>query len=134
MYVFDTDILSHLMRGRLPAAAQNRIARVERERAKTTTVTLGELYYGAFRSSETMRWLTAIERLVAQLPCLPFSEAAARRYGELRAHLESRGRRLDDADLRIAAICSASDHILISGNSRHFSRVPELRFENWLVA
>lgn len=132
MYVFDTDVLSFLMRGKLPKAAQERIAHVERERAKTTTITVGELYYGAFRSSETIAWLAAIERLMAQLSCLPFNEAAARRYGELRAHLESRGQRLDDADLRIAAICSATDHILVSGNARHFSRVPGLRFENWL--
>lgn len=132
MYVFDTDVLSSLMRGALPAAARRRIAAVPVERAHTTSVTLGELYYGALRSSATRRWLAAVEEVAARLRCLPFDIAGARRYGELRSHLEAKGRRLDDADLRIAAICSARDMILISGNARHFSRVPGLRYENWL--
>ncbi|MBI3186062.1 MAG: type II toxin-antitoxin system VapC family toxin [Myxococcales bacterium] len=132
MYVFDTDVLSLLMKGKLPGPARTRLTGVPRERARTTTVTLGELYYGALRSSATARWLAAVDQLRALLTALPFDEAAARQYGELRAFLEARGRRLDDADLRIAAICRANDHILVSANARHFARVPGLRFENWL--
>ena len=132
MYVFDTDVLSLLMKGRLPTEARRRLAGVPSERARTTTITLGELFYGALRSGAARRWLTAIDRVTEHLRCLPFDESAAKHYGELRAHLEAKGRRLDDADLRIAAICVATDHVLVSGNSRHFERVPGLKFENWL--
>ena len=38
----------------------------------------------------------------------------------------------NDADLRIAAICCATDRTLVSGNQRHFERIKELRYENWL--
>lgn len=132
MYVFDTDVLSLLMKGRLPEKARRRLAAVPAERAMTTAITLGELHYGALRSSATTRWLAAIKRVVETMGCLAFDAAAARRYAEIRAYLERKGRRLDDADLRIAAICSATDHILVSGNTRHFARVPGLRHENWL--
>ena len=131
--VFDTDVLSLLMRGRLPEQARRRMARVAPEDAKTTAITLGELHYGALRSAAARRWLAAIDELRARLECLPFDATAAERYGELRAHLEAKGRRLDDADLRVAAICSARGLTLVSGNSRHFVRVPGLRFENWLL-
>lgn len=132
VFVFDTDVLSLLMKGRLSAAARERLSAVPARRTMTTAITLGELTYGALRSSTPERWLTAIAQVVEHLECLPFDSAAARRYGELRAHLESRGRRLDDPDLRIAAICSSRDLVLVSGNARHFGRVPGLRFENWL--
>ena len=132
MYVFDTDVLSLLMKGRLPSKARERLAAIPSERARTTTITLGELFYGALRSGAARRWLTAIDQVTAHLSCLPFDEGAAKQYGELRAHLEAEGRRLDDADLRIAAICVSTDHVLVSGNSRHFERVPGLKFENWI--
>jgi len=132
VYVFDTDVLSLLMKGRLPTQARERLAGVPSERARTTTITLGELFYGALRSGAARRWLSAIDQVTEHLSCLPFDERAAKHYGELRAHLEAKGRRLDDADLRIAAICVATDHVLVSGNARHFERVPGLKYENWL--
>ena len=39
---------------------------------------------------------------------------------------------VDDPDLRIAGIALANDLVLVSGNQRRFSRVPELQLENWL--
>ena len=133
MYVFDTDVLSLLMRHRLPASVLARMSAVAAERAHTTTITLGELFYGALRSSAPQRLLEGIDEVTRHITCLPFDRSAALRYGELRAHLEAKGTPLDDADLRIAAIASARDLILVSGNARHFSRVPGLRYENWLA-
>ena len=63
---------------------------------------------------------------------LPFNAVAAEVYGPLRARLESEGRRLDEPDLRIASIALSRGLTLISGNVRHFSRVPDLQLENWL--
>jgi tRNA(fMet)-specific endonuclease VapC len=132
LYVFDTDVLSGLLKRRLPVAAAKRIGALPREKRHTTAITIGELSYGALRSSITTRWLAAIDALLPEFTCLDFDAESARRYGEIRAFLERAGRRLDDPDLRIAAICAAKDQILISGNERHFARVPGLRYENWL--
>ena len=132
MYVFDTDVLSGLLKGRLPAAGKERISGLGRDRRHTTAITVGELYYGALRSAATPRWLAAVEELLPEFTCLDFDRESARRYGEIRTFLERSGRRLDDPDLRIAAICVANDQILVSGNERHFARVPGLRYENWL--
>ncbi len=64
---------------------------------------------------------------------VPFDEAAARRYGALRAYLERQGTPLADADLRIAAIALVRGLVMVTGNVRHFQRVPGLVVENWLV-
>ncbi len=57
---------------------------------------------------------------------LPFDEAAAEAYGPLRARLEAAGRPLDEPDPRIASIALARDLTLVTGNVRHFDRVPDL--------
>ena len=132
MYVLDTDVVSVLMRGRLPDRALARLQEIPRDRVKITSITLGELYYGALRTASATKWLEAISQLRRSVGCLGFDAEAAEHYGELRAHLESRGRRLDDADLRIASICRSTGHVLVSGNAKHFRRVPGLRYENWL--
>jgi len=50
----------------------------------------------------------------------------------IRANLEKIGLPLDLADLEIASIAIAGNFVLITGNTRHFSRIPELQLENWL--
>jgi predicted nucleic acid-binding protein len=63
MYLLDTDILSNLMK-RAPASAPvakvARVARVPPEDQFTSSVTLGELLYGAHQSSRTAALLGRI--------------------------------------------------------------------------
>ncbi len=72
------------------------------------------------------------DTLLPNLPVLPFDTSAARRYGEIRAELEQRGTPIGDADVRIAAIALAHGLKVVTGNERHFRRVPGLETENWL--
>jgi tRNA(fMet)-specific endonuclease VapC len=63
---------------------------------------------------------------------LAFERNAAECYGSVRHELERDGRRLPDPDLRIAATALVHGAVLITGNTRHFERVPGLRCEDWL--
>lgn len=132
IYVLDTDVVSLIMKGRLPDAARSRLEVLPSSRVVITSITLGELHYGALRSVAPQRWIDATRAVVGQLDCLPFDSDAALRYGEVRAGLDGRGLSLADADLRIASICISRDLTLISGNEKHFGRIPGLRYENWL--
>ena len=133
-YLLDTDILSNVMRRSPPNRLLVRLAAVEPEDQFTSSITLGELLYGAYRFPD--RAATLLERIEAvirpNLPVLPFDAAAARRYGETRAYLEGHGTPMGDADLRIASIALARGLTLVTGNVRHFRRVPNLEVENWL--
>jgi tRNA(fMet)-specific endonuclease VapC len=133
MYLLDTDILSNLMKRAPASALVTRLARVRPEDQFTSSVTLGELLYGAHRSSRTAALLERIEEtLLPELPVIPFDAAAARRYGEIRAELERRGTPIGDADTRVAAIALSRGLRVVTGNERHFRRVPGLEIENWL--
>lgn len=58
---------------------------------------------------------------------LSYDVAAARVYGQVRAQLESDDRPLADVDLQIAATALLHDLELVTGNVRHFKRVPGSR-------
>ena len=130
-YLFDTDILSRLMRSTARARLHQRVARVPVASQCTTSITLGELSFGAHRAGKPELFSRA-ELLLSSIEILPFDVAAAEQYGPLRARLEGRGARMAEADLRIAAIALVHDCTLVTGNVRHFARVDGLRVENWL--
>ncbi len=134
MYLLDTDILSNLMRRAPSTTLIAKLASVPPEQQFTSSITLGELIYGACRlRARTRNLLEQLEGiLLPNLAVLPFDAAAARRYGEVRAELEGRGVLLGDADLRIGAIALARGLIVVTGNTQHFERIPELPVENWL--
>ena len=133
MYLLDTDILSNLMKRAPAGTLVARLARVPPEDQFTSSVTFGELLYGAHWSSRTAALLERIEEtLLPNLPILPFDAAAAWRYGELRAELERRGAPIGDADTRVASIALSRGLTVVTGNERHFQQVPGLEIENWL--
>lgn len=65
--------------------------------------------------------------MLPSVSALAYDVATARVYGEVRAHLEAAGRIVADADLQIAATALRHDLELVTGNLRHFTRVPGLR-------
>jgi len=131
-YVLDTDTLSHALAGVHYRVVHRRLNVLRTEERATTAVTAAELLYGARRRPARVR-LPAVRELLDRLEVLPFDLDAAEEYAALRANLETRGQPLEEADLRIAAIALATGRTLVTGNVRHFERVPNLRVESWLA-
>ena len=132
MYCFDTDVLSAVIRRDPPLALIRRLARVPATEQATTTITLGELLYGAAKRGSDRLTRRVREVVTLATVILPFDADAAEVYGPLRAQLENEGRRLAEPDLRIASIALPRGLTVVTGNVRHFSRVPGLAVENWL--
>ena len=133
MYLFDTDTISHLLIKNPPPGLLKKLAAVPSDQQFTSAITVGELIYGAYRSTRPDFFLEKLDRLVwPNITILPFDEAAARAYGRLRAQLERAGTPVSEPDLRIASIASIRRLTLVTGNTRHFSRIPGLSIENWL--
>jgi tRNA(fMet)-specific endonuclease VapC len=134
VFCFDTDVLSAVIRRDPSLALIRRLARTPPEQQFTTAITLGELLYGAVRRGSAALERRVRDLVVGALPVLPFDQPAAEVYGTLRARLEGEGRRLDEPDLRIASIALSRGLTVVTGNVRHFARVPDLDVENWLEA
>ena len=134
MYIFDTDIYTNVMR-RIPSEKLlNRLKKLPRRDQFTTTITIGEVYYGIMKASNRARLLKIFENvLLPRATILPFDFSAAKKYGEIRSFLEKQGTPLAHADLQIASIALSMKMTIITGNLKHFQRIPQLTAENWLV-
>ena len=132
MYLFDTDTLSNLMKRSPSSRLLSRLRSTPLPAQFTSSITLGELIYGAERKGSPRLQAQIHQLVTANLPVLPFDAIAARRYGELRARLESRGTPIGDADMRIAAIALVHGFAVITANLRDFQRVPDLLVQNWI--
>ena len=91
-----------------------------------------ELTYGVAKS-QSARNRAALEMFLAPMDILPFDEKAIWVYGELRAELERLGQPIGALDTMIAAHALSRDAILVTNNTREFSRVAGLRLENWTL-
>ena len=133
-YLFDTDAISELLKPRPSSGYVRWLAAVGREEQFTSAVVVGELYKGAFRSSAVARHLENIEeRVLPAVTVLSYDVAAARVYGQVRAQMEIAGRPLADGDLQIAATALLHGLELVTGNVKHFRRVPGLRISGALA-
>ena len=133
-YLFDTDAISELLRPRPLQRYVDWLGTIPREEQFASAVTIGELYKGAYRSPARERHLANIDqRVLPAVTVLPYDVATARVFGEIRAALETAGMILADADLQIAATAIHHGIELVTGNLRHFERVPGLRLSRVLA-
>lgn len=98
-----------------------------------TTISVGELTHGAYKSFNPAQSMARVDVLLATMSILPFDNQAARRFGWLKAYLEKAGMKLPTADLQIATIALVQDAPLATHNQKHFKRVPGLSLEDWMT-
>ena len=133
MYLFDTDVLSRIVKAAPPRALVERLSGIPRALQFTTSINVAEIVYGACRTARRDELIRAFEGLVLpRLTVLPFDLESARVFGRLKASLEKRGLPRSEPDLRIAAIALQHGLSVVSGNVRHFEGIPGLAVENWL--
>ena len=133
MFIFDTDTLSNIVKGRPSSRLLEKVKNLAHEFQYTTAINSAEIYYGAHRSPNRDTILKAFEETVfPNVTILPFDERSARVYGKLKARLEKKGIVKSEPDLRIASIALRHGFILVSGNVRHFQDIPRLKIENWI--
>jgi len=133
MFIFDTDVISNVLKRNPSPSLLRRVAGLASDEQFTTSITIGELVFGAFRSQRPQYFLDKLKKLVIpNIQILSFDEASAYIYGKLRAELETQGQTIAEPDLRIASIALNHDLILVTGNTKHFSRIPDLKIEDWI--
>ena len=134
MYLFDTDVLSHVLKKRRSPALLARLESTPQAAQFTSAVNVAEIYFGVFRKEGRADLILYYENeIFPRLVILPFDRESARIFGRIKADLEKRGLPRFEADLQIAAVAIGNNLTLVSGNSRHYSGIPGLRVENWFV-
>jgi tRNA(fMet)-specific endonuclease VapC len=127
--LIDTDICVELLRGN---------QRVVEQRARSfdtaviAAITVGELFYGAQKSSRPVANRHAVEQFILTVPIIHTTLPILRAFGQWKADLERQGTPLPDADVLIAVTALDCCTQLVTGNTEHFARFSGLRLENWL--
>jgi tRNA(fMet)-specific endonuclease VapC len=95
------------------------------------SVVKAELFYGAMKSRQVKRNLALLDDLFANISSFSFDDESARQYGTIRSALAHAGTPIGPNDLMIAAIALVHDAVLVTHNTREFSRVPGMSLQDW---
>jgi len=129
-YMLDTNIVIYTIKNR-PEAVR-KVFNLHEGQMCISSITWGELVFGAERSSQPERNLADIEAMAARLDVLSFGLQAASHFGQLRSELYSNGQPIGPYDMMIAGHARSMGLTLVTNNLREFERVPGLRVANWL--
>ena len=129
-FLLDTNILSDLVR-HPHGPISDRIKEVKERNICTSIVVAAELRYGAAKKASS-RPTMQLEAVLHAIDVLAFEQPADAVYAEIRTLLERAGQTIGANDLLIAAHALALGHSVVTDNERKFSRVQDLRVENWL--
>ena len=98
-----------------------------------SSITHAELQYGVEKSKNKNINQAALDEFLLPLTILPLhGKRLVTCYGEIRASLESKGQTIGPLDMLIAAHALSLDLTIISNNIKEFSRIPNLKCENWI--
>ena len=130
LYMLDTDICSYIMRER-PLHVLEHFKNVAMDQVHISVVTYAELIYGVEHSSSKKINRPIIDDFVLHLSILSWDQEAAEHYGKIRAFLRAEGSIIGSMDMMIAAHAISREMTLVTNNDKHFTRVPQLKVENW---
>ena len=112
---------------------KDRMLSVESSAIQLCSVVKAELFFGAEKSNRKSENHEVLRNLFTDVASVPFGDDAARKYGEIRAELSRAGTPIGPNDLMIAAIALVHGSTLVTHNTREFSRIKDLKLEDWEI-
>ena len=130
MYLLDTNACIGILNNSSASLVGN-LQQQNPSEIRLSSVVKAELLYGARRSSRVTENLSLLQRFFAPFICIPFDDRCAEHYGLIRADLGRAGTPIGPNDLMISATARTYDLVLVTHNTREFSRVLGLQLEDW---
>lgn len=130
MIILDTDVCIHILRGNFSVIEQRQ---KHSGQIALSFMTAAELFYGAEKSANPFKNRTLVDQFLLTVVIVESDRNVVRRFGRLKAALEGGGLSLTDADLLIAATALEKADLLVTGNTKHFSRIEGLNLANWIA-
>ena len=128
-YLLDTNICIAMIKN-VPGVRE-RILDVGIENCLVSDITIAELYYGAAKS-ERLEHFADVDFIIQNFLMLSI-DSSLETYGRIKHALEKQGLPIDDFDLLIGAIAKDSGLVLVTHNTRHFARIPDIVLEDWIA-
>ncbi|MDQ7001978.1 MAG: type II toxin-antitoxin system VapC family toxin [Ghiorsea sp.] len=129
MYVLDTNTLIYYFKG-MGNVADKLLQTAPRDIA-IPAVVLYELEVGLAKSNNSKKRQEQLDDFIALITVLPMGIEEAKAAANIRAALEVKGTPIGAIDTLIAGIALANQGVLVTHNTKEFSRVQGLMFEDW---
>jgi len=132
-YVLDTTAFSAAMRR--DSALLALLKNYRPNDIVTVPPVIAEIHYGIKRLKNASKKVLLLkaqrDRLLSIINVLPWQSEASKKYGEIKADLEHRGKIIDDFDIAIAAIAISHNCGVLTDNLKHFERINGLKTISW---
>lgn len=129
-YYLDTNIIIYAIKGQYPAIEEH-FSQIPSQSIVIPTIVLAEIEYEARKSKDYYATINIYNQFTSVFDKAYFSEKAISFYGKIRSELEHKGELIGPNDLIIASIVLAENGILVTNNTKEFSRIAGLQLENW---
>ena len=129
-YTLDTNACIRLLKGDCQQMLKH-IESISSADVYISAVVRFELYYGACKSNRVEENLLKLNTFFENYELLPIDQEIADKAGIIRALLEKKGTPIGPYDLLIGATALVNDCILVTHNTREFSRISSLMIDDW---
>jgi len=129
-YMLGTNICIYAIKHK-PEKVFQRLQALDPEDVCVSSVTYAELVHGVEKSAAVEKNRLALLTLLANIEILDFDINAADCYGKIRADLEKKGTPIGPLDMMIAGHAQSLGYTVVTNNVKEFSRVKNLKIENW---
>ena len=93
-------------------------------------IVIGELWFGAEKSSKKLSNQKQIKALIDEVAILPVTEETSKHYGQIKNKLKQKGKPIPENDIWIAALAMEYDILLVT-RDQHFSNIEGIKIEAW---
>lgn len=129
MYILDTNTLIYYFKG-MGKVSDTLLQHRPRDIA-IPSIVLYELEVGLAKSSNPDKRHNQLETFIKYVNIIPFGTQEEKEAATIRAILEAMGTPIGQLDVLIAGTAIAQQGILVTHNSKEFSRVKGLQLEDW---
>ena len=129
--MLDTNICIYIIKNR-PPSVKRKFESLEIGELCLSSITVSELYYGAYKSQHQAKNLKALKYFLMPFEILEYDYNAAVAYGRIRAELEKKGKVIGNMDMQIAGHALSRQMTLVTNNTKEFERISGLMLDNWL--
>ncbi|MFT5083098.1 MAG: tRNA(fMet)-specific endonuclease VapC [Lentisphaeria bacterium] len=131
MYMLDTNTCIFVLINRT-TALKNKFRAIKN--ICISSITYGELCFGIENGDSQLREerYAQLDLFTQRLLIDPWDEEAARQYGTIRAMLKRQGNIIGNNDLLIATHARSISAVLVTNNTKEFSRIANISLEDWI--
>ena len=132
IYMLDTNICIYMI-NKKPVSYIKKLELLDQQKhiIAISSIVLAELQYGVANSIHKEQNQINLDNVLSKLEVMDFSASCAFFYGEIRTKLK-KGAIIGNNDLLIASYAVCKQAILVTNNESEFSRIQNLKLENWI--